>query len=82
MANTTIVFICGYPPLPTSAQTTQTQTQGNKQSIAATAGQCVTAMLSHRDTDSACLFQTEYTKGRARTGVISNLLYKANNLGS
>lgn len=31
---------------------------------------------------AACLFQTEYTRGTARIGVISNLLYKANNLGS
>lgn len=29
---------------------------------------------------ATCLFQTEYTKERA-IGVISNLLYKANNLG-
>lgn len=29
----------------------------------------------------AGLVQTEYTKGTAKTGVPSNLLYKANNLG-
>ena len=78
MENTTIaiVFIRGYPQLPT----TQTQTRGNKYSTAAIAVQYATATLYQEK--AACLFQTEYTKGTARIGVISNLLHKANNLGS
>lgn len=43
---------------------------------------CGTATISLQDSEMAGLFQTEYTKGTAKTGVTSpNLLYKANNLG-
>ena len=80
MENTTItiVFIRGYPQLPT----TQTQTRGNKYSTAATAGQYATATLSHQDTDSGMPLSDWIYKRTARIGMISNLLYKANNLGS
>lgn len=61
---------------------TQTQTGRNRYSMAAVLVHVPLPQFFFKTLKMAGLFQIEYTKGTAKTGVtFPNLLYKANNLG-